>query len=42
VAANTVEERILLLQEDKRALSDVSTGSTTLTLTRDILLQLLE
>ena len=40
VAANTVEERILLLQEDKRALSDVTTGSTTLT--RDILLQLLE
>ena len=40
VAANTVEERILLLQEEKRALSDVTTGSTILT--RDILLQLLE
>ena len=40
VAANTVEERILLLQEDKRSLSDVTMGSTILT--RDILLQLLE
>ena len=40
VAANTVEERILLLQEEKRGLSDVTTGSTILT--RDILLQLLE
>ena len=42
VTVNTVEERILLLQEDKRTLSDMSTGSTSLTLTRDILLQLLE
>ena len=40
VAANTVEERILALQEEKRALTDVTTSSTLLT--RDILLQLLE
>ncbi|GMR21719.1 MAG: hypothetical protein BMS9Abin37_0034 [Acidobacteriota bacterium] len=40
VAANTVEERILALQEEKRALSDVTTSSKILT--RDILLQLLE
>ena len=45
VAANTVEERILALQEEKRSLSELATGSGpegSRTLTRDILLQLLE
>ncbi len=45
VAADTVEERILALQDEKRALSELATGSAPegpVALTRDILLQLLE
>lgn len=45
VAADTVEERILALQEEKRSLSELATGAGPEdpgTLTRDILLKLLE
>lgn len=42
VAADTVEERILALQEEKRTLSNLATGPAAAGLTRDILLQLLE
>jgi SNF2 family DNA or RNA helicase len=42
VAADTVEERILDLQKDKRSLGDLAVGGSAPTLTRDDLLQLLE
>jgi hypothetical protein len=42
VAADTVEERILELQDQKRELSELATGSGPEGLTRDILLRLLE
>ena len=41
VAADTVEDRILKLQEDKRLLADVASGQAAPELTRDILLELL-
>jgi superfamily II DNA or RNA helicase len=44
VAHDTVEEKILVLQEKKRALADVATGvgATALTLTRDDIMALLQ
>jgi hypothetical protein len=42
VAADTVEERILDLQREKRALADLAAGATSGNLTRDDLLRLLE
>jgi superfamily II DNA or RNA helicase len=42
VTSNTVEERILALQEEKRALADMATGRAPAALTRDDLLRLLD
>jgi SNF2 family DNA or RNA helicase len=42
VTTGTVEERILALQKEKRALADVATGTAPVSLTREDLLRLLE
>ena len=42
VASETVEERILELQREKRALADMAAGSVDASLTREDLLRLLE
>jgi len=42
VASGTVEERILILQEEKRSLADMTTGGAPAGLTREDLLRLIE